>query len=91
MKTNKGIQVVVIAVAMFGGALGRAQGVEQKPEGAVSSGSTWCVFVNGLYNQFLGEIARLVDQGAEVQGGYQYENGKYSALVCKRAAGKPLN
>lgn len=59
------------------------------PPGASKVGSTWCVFVNGEMRRFLDEVTRLVDAGAEVQGGVEYRQttGTYTALVCKRASG----
>jgi hypothetical protein len=59
------------------------------PPGASKVGSTWCVFVNGEMRRFLDEVTRLVDAGAEVQGGVEYRQttGTYTALVCKRGGG----
>jgi hypothetical protein len=84
MKTSA--MAIGLMLGMLVSITGWTQENDSKPAGAISSGATWCVFVNGPQNRFLAEIARLVDEGAEVQGGYvQHETtGNYSALVCKR-------
>jgi hypothetical protein len=73
---------VLSGLVAAGSAQGQAQ--DSVPPGARSHGASWCVFVSGKYEYFLTELAKLIDMGGEVQGGYENSGGNYSALVCKR-------
>jgi hypothetical protein len=84
-----GPRIVTSVLSLFASAIAHSDEVAP-PQGAAVVGRTWCVFVSGQHGQFLREIARHIDSGAEIQGSVEYstDTGLYSALVCRRGEQK---